>query len=431
MFFGAFDLGICFFEGYMYFILWNHFMELRVKKRWFYTTIITAAVVCLFFVNQLRLSKLNLGASILISVILCQILFVDSFKKKVFYILLCGFILWSCEFFMMVIFRIPLGSKALDYYNNPSKMVLLILSSKLLTFLVIWIICTFTRNVKDNFFPTLVPYFSIFPFSCMLVYVGITYSNINLMDESMASSVIITGCVVQWIANVVLFLIYDRMVSMVNRVRDYELTDIKRNLENQHYTQIEEINRKHSNIIHDMNNYLNTIEKLAEKENNEEIVSLITSLNHHIIKVDASNYCENYIMNAILNGKKQEAITKGVDFHVYIEPGFERPEIEDIDVISVMSNLLDNAIEAGSQCPQGFVNVQMYKSNDGKFTTIKIKNNYKHKPVEKYGEFITRKQNPGMHGIGIHHVKTIVEKYGGWITIEYENGEFCVTVMFA
>lgn len=431
MFYKVFDLGICFFEGYMYFVLWNHFMELRVKKRWFYMTIITVSMVCLFFVNLIKLTKLNLAASILISVMLCQILFVDSFRKKVFYIFLCGFILWCCEFFMMVIFRIPLGSKAIDYYNSPSKMVLLILSSKLLTFLVIWIICIFTKNVKGNFFPTLVPYFSIFPFSCMLVYIGITYSNINLTDNSIASTVIALGCVVQWIANIVLFMIYDRMVSMMNRVRDYELTDVKRNLENQHYKQIEEINRNHSNIIHDMNNYLNTIEKLAEKDNNKEIVGLITSLNHHIIKVEASNYCDDYILNAILNGKKQEATAKGVEFRVYVEPGYEKPAIEDIDAISVMCNLLDNAIEAGSQCPEGFVDVQMYKANDGKFTTIKIKNNYKHKPVEKYGVFITRKRNPGMHGIGIQHVKAIIEKYGGWITIEYGDGEFRVTVMFA
>ena len=264
-----------------------------------------------------------------------------------------------------------------------------------------------------------------------MVYVGITYSNISFLNPKFPTVILEIGCVLLLAANIVLFVVYDRMIFMMNRVKEYELTDIKSRLENQHYLQIEEINRKHSEIIHDMGNYLQTIETLALEENNEKIVDIIDSLNRHIVKVGEEHYCNHQILNAILNGKKQEALIKKVDYNVYVELGFEKPEVEDIDLISIMSNLIDNAIEAANKCPNGFVDVQMYKANDGRFTTIKITNNYLEQPVEKDGEFITRKQNPTMHGIGIRNVKKIVERYGGWTNIEYGEGEFCVTIMFA
>ena len=95
-----------------------------------------------------------------------------------------------------------------------------------------------------------------------------------------------------------------------------------------------------------------------------------------------------------LNGKKSEALNKKVEYNVYVEMGFEKPDVEDIDLISIISNLIDNAIEAASKCDDGNVNIKLYKANDGRFTTIQVTNNYIEKPLEKDGEFISKKKNP-------------------------------------
>lgn len=426
-----FDLGICFFEGYMYFFFLSHFLKRRFDKKWVSVAVVGILMLGVFGINQFGIAGLNLVASLTLCMVLCQILFISPVKKKVFYVLLCCFIVLCGEFVMMVIFYPYLGNETIELSNDPKNLLMLVLSSKLLTFMVIRIICHVSDNGKSMFFPSLAPYFCCFPIACLVVYVGITYSNISFLNPKFPTVMLEIGCVLLLAANIVLFVVYDRMIFMMNRVKEYELTDIKSRLENQHYLQIEEINRKHSEIIHDMGNYLQTIETLALEENNEKIVDIIDSLNRHIVKVGEEHYCNHQILNAILNGKKQEALIKKVDYNVYVELGFEKPEVEDIDLISIMSNLIDNAIEAANKCPNGFVDVQMYKANDGRFTTIKITNNYLEQPVEKDGEFITRKQNPTMHGIGIRNVKKIVERYGGWTNIEYGEGEFCVTIMFA
>lgn len=426
-----FDLGICFFEGYICFTFWNCFLKRRWKKTEVSFFVMAAAMILLFGVNQFRIAGVNLITSTLLSIITCQILFIDSPKKKLFYVIVSTFVLLCCEFVIAAVLNLPLGENTTPYYQDPARVALLTISSKLVGFVVLRWIGHSSNNGKNLFFASLVPYFGVFPIACLVMYVGIAYSSINFEEMVFAPVVVLTGCILLLIANIVLFIVYDKMTYMMNQVKEYELIDIKQQLESQHYMQIEEINRKHSEIIHDMSNYMKTIESLALKENNEKIVGIIESLNKHILKVGEEHYCNHQILNAILNGKKQEANIKKVGYKVYVEMGFEKPEVEDIDLISIMSNLIDNAIEAASKCPDGNVDVQLYKANDGKFTTIKITNNYKEVPVEKDGEFISRKQNPAMHGIGIRNVKSIVERYGGWTNIEYGEGQFCVTIMFA
>lgn len=426
-----FDLGICFFEGYMYYTLWSHFLKLRVEKKWFPFVLVVPVMVIIFYVNQFRLSTLNLLISIISSIIMCSLLFVDSFKKKLFYALLSSFVMLCCEFIMVGVFNLPLSSRALSYENEPLRVILIVISSKLFSFMVYRWICQASKSGKKLFFASLVPYFSTFPIACLILYTGIAYSSIDFNYIEFSTVIILVGCILLLLANIVLFIVYDRMTFMMNRVKEYEVTDFKRQLENQHYLQIEEINRKHSEIIHDMGNYMKTIETLALKENNEKIVDIVESLNRHIIKIGEEHYCNHQIINAILNGKKQEALNARVEYNVYVEIGFRKPDVEDIDLISIISNLIDNSIEAASKCENGYTNIKMYKANDGRFTTIKITNNYKEEPLEKGGEFISRKKNPLMHGIGIRHVKSIVERYGGWTNIEYGDNIFSVTIMFA
>jgi len=426
-----FDLGSCFFEGYTCYVFLNHFLKPRSKKTWFSVTVVGGLMLCLFAVNQLKIAGLNLLAATTLCFIMGQILFSSALRKKLFYVMVCVFIMLCSEFVVIAIYNLPLGNHTIDFVNDPIKGVMALLTIKLLAFLVVRIICHVSDNGKTMFFPSLVPYFCCFPISCAIVYLGITYSEISFVNATPSTYIILAGCILLLVANVVLFILYDRIIFIMNQLKDYELTDIKRNLENQHYLQVEEINRKHTEILHDMNNYLNTIESLALKENNEKIVDIIESLNQHIVKVEEEHYCNHQILNAILNGKKQEALVKKVNYEVYVELGFEKPDVKDIDLISIMSNLIDNAIEAASKCADGYVDIQLYKANDGRFTTIKITNNYVEKPKEKDGEFISRKDNPSMHGIGLRHVKSIVESYGGWANIEYGDDKFCVTIMFA
>lgn len=422
------NFGVCLLEGYIYFYFWNNFLKLRVTKAWIPIALMLVAMGSLFVVNQMHIAGWNLAASLVITILVCQVLFSASVGKKVFYVLLSYSMMACCEFVMMIIASLPLGKKAIDYSSDSMRLLLLIIFTKLLTLLVCRLVCHWSNHGKDLFFSSLAPYFYCFPIACLVIYIGVAYSDISFAVTTLSNTILMMGCLLLLVANAVLFILYDQMVYMVNQVKEYEIMELKSNLENQHYLHIEEVNQKHKAILHDMNGYLKTIETLAKEKNNEEIVRILTSLNKHIVETKGY-YCNHPILNAILNDKKQEAELKQIKYQVEVEPGFEIPGIEDIDLISIMRNLIDNAIEAAEKCQPGIVSVKLFQANDGKFTTIKIENNYKEEPIGEKGEFRTRKANPSMHGIGIRHVKSIVKRYGGMFEIEYANFQFCVTVM--
>lgn len=117
-------------------------------------------------------------------------------------------------------------------------------------------------------------------------------------------------------------------------------------------------------------------------------------------------------------------------YQVLIESGFPNDILEDIDLINIVSNLSNNAIEAACKCEEGFVNVSLFTEKEGTIVIYKFENNYRDAPVENQEKFITLKRDKSAHGIGLKCVRDIVEKYGGLTKIDYDGKIFRITIMF-
>lgn len=99
------------------------------------------------------------------------------------------------------------------------------------------------------------------------------------------------------------------------------------------------------------------------------------------------------------------------------------------DLCSVLSNLLENAIEA---CKKN--KVEKNKSIDliirkiNKMIFIKIENPIEIKPILKEESFLTSKQEKDLHGWGLKSVQSVVEKYGGEITYSTKDEIFRIII---
>ena len=103
------------------------------------------------------------------------------------------------------------------------------------------------------------------------------------------------------------------------------------------------------------------------------------------------------------------------------------PEFE---LVALLGNLLDNAIEASKQLKEEerIIQVVIRKIRDMSF--IKITNHCKDMPCFINGELPTTKENSSIHGIGLRSAKEIVNKYDGIIDFHYENGRLSTLVTF-
>ncbi|MDO5408676.1 MAG: GHKL domain-containing protein [Eubacteriales bacterium] len=424
------QIGLVIFEGYIYFRFWNHFLKLRVGAWWFPAWVMGISVLVLYLINSRNSSSLNLISSMLLCCLDCMILSDDPVRKRLFYAFWGWFVMIGVECVVSLGLMLGNGEVTLTTLMDPGTALLIMAAIKLTTMLVYEIICRYSRHGKKEFYGRMSPWFYCFPLASLVIFIGIRYAGYDADGSTGTSALLQAGCRLLLFANMVLIIVYDRMAVMADRMKEYELTELKNRMISQHYLQMEEVNQRHGEILHDLNGYLATIDQLAGQSENQEIMKILSALNRHITDASAQLYCGHPIVNAVLNEKKQLADSRQVACEVQVEPGFRVPEIPDMDLISIFSNLIDNAVEAAEGCEQGFVRIRLYQVNDGRFAVLKITNNYRQEPkVRRDGTFVTHKQDSAAHGIGVKHTKELVEKNGGLFQTAFQDCRFTVTVM--
>lgn len=129
------------------------------------------------------------------------------------------------------------------------------------------------------------------------------------------------------------------------------------------------------------------------------------------------------IVNAILNTKYQEAISKHIVFVLKVND-LSRIGIDDEDLVVVLANLLNNAIEACEKCEEKKIIKFKFMVED-ELIILSVKNTYNQPLVYDNDEIRTSKTvEPEAHGVGIKNIIRIVEKYEGEYVIQDNDKEF-------
>ena len=130
----------------------------------------------------------------------------------------------------------------------------------------------------------------------------------------------------------------------------------------------------------------------------------------------------------LLNEKTKRAEEVGIALE--LEVNRESSGIPSVELCSLVSNLLDNAIEAVQKVKEDkYIRFSFYVNLNKQTTEICCENPYEKCPVEKDGRFFTIKKDKQNHGIGIQNIRKIVEKNHGVIKISYDT-DFCVHISF-
>ena len=189
-----------------------------------------------------------------------------------------------------------------------------------------------------------------------------------------------------------------------------------------------EADRKHINntrkIKHDMKNHMYAINNMAKNNMSKDI---ITYTNDILGKIEGEKVyinTGNYLIDGILNVKFEEIKNQGIDFKydVKIPEGIKLPEFE---VITILGNLLDNAIE-GVKSIKDNRYIEVFISYKDSNLLIKIVNTFDGLVIKDNKGFVSRKEEKAYHGIGLENVREQVEKSNGYMNIDTGNCMFTV-----
>lgn len=227
------------------------------------------------------------------------------------------------------------------------------------------------------------------------------------------------------IGNILVFYIFNRYSEEVNTNIEHELKIACQNAELSYYAHIQETNEKYMEFIHNTSHYLKAIGELAKKNQSDSILDILCELHVELEDSALSLWSENPIINAILNEKEAQCSKMGVSFDAYVEPGTHMGNVSDMDKITMLGNLLDNAICASIQGQEdSFVKICIFMQNKGSFCVVKITNNFEGEIKRNENGFISTKKEKGIHGIGIKSVNNTAENYNGYLECFIEENIF-------
>ena len=158
----------------------------------------------------------------------------------------------------------------------------------------------------------------------------------------------------------------------------------------------------------------------------EEYVKKISgSLSHEPDVINTNNV----IVNAILNTKYQEAGENGIVFVLRIND-LSGLRLEDEDIVTILSNLLDNAIEACKKCDISRRILKLKFVIEDGMVKIGVRNTFDSPVLYENGEIkSTRLVSAEEHGVGIKNIIEVIEKYDGSYVIKDDGQEFFFSIM--
>lgn len=135
--------------------------------------------------------------------------------------------------------------------------------------------------------------------------------------------------------------------------------------------------------------------------------------------------CENQVVDALLLNKMTVAKDKHIKMYIQVVLPTDL-EVADLDIISLFSNLIDNAIEACCKLPEEkrFISVTAGTFVNAMYLRVE---NSKSEDVNLVLENVkTSKKDKHLHGYGIRIVRKIVKQYDGNIMVENKKDRVAI-----
>lgn len=310
----------------------------------------------------------------------------------------------------------------------PITQILLIVLSKMLLFTVVVLINRIygkerTYDIKESDWIK----FSVFPFFSICIITCLISSS-EFIEQSKQQNLYLVIAFGLLGINVVLFFFLKDIIKREERIRENYLFAMDARNRMEMYEKVAEKTRKQQELSHEYKNRIVCMQALAARKKYEELDQYLSSIYESVRHDEDYINVNHVIINAVLNEKYYEAMNKNILFISKISD-LSAIWIENDDIVLLLSNLLNNAIEACENCTgQKFIKMKFELT--GAELVLAVKNSYENQIAYRAEQLISTKKGDG-HGYGIKNVKRVIRKYNGNYHIIHKNGEFSFVILFS
>lgn len=267
--------------------------------------------------------------------------------------------------------------------------------------------------------------FIVIPLLSMVIIYATFYVLIlsNYRDDILTILIVIDSCMIA--VAVVVWL----MISRISKDNEIEtkllLMEQKEKLYDSNVMQLNTQLESMSKTKHDMKNNLLCINELISTQKFDEAKKLCSYMSESLKRIYTPINTDNPLLNAVVNVELEKASNFGIDFKVKINDDMSE-FADNLDIVSIIGNLCDNAIEYLEKIPADKRKMKLEISRHNKCFVIICKNTIISSVVKNNPNFETSKEDKQAHGKGIEILKAHAKKYGGTVQFDENQGFFSV-----
>lgn len=365
----------------------------------------------------------------IILIVLC-IAYLHFFKQgtilhKLFWVAISFTLIFAIAFTVMpaVAYIAHVDSDTIFNQLNFSNRALYLAIVNIIKFTLFFVMSMKPRRIYNNYLSMFICL--IIPLVSVISGTWIFGIFANNEVEAVPEKIIALISISYLLINIASFVLYEIIERNAEKTFYLLAKENQYDLMSQYTDQIKQTNKEIRVWQHDMKHHLTCLNMLIEKKDyskaSEYLNRFTESVKSSYLKINSGNY----LSDAVLSAKISKALSKGIK----IESESSLPEslsIDEVDFCSVLSNILDNAIEACEKVetePFIICNIVTIRNQ----LVISVENssngNYKY----QNGIFETQKKE-GIHGIGLRYTQSIIDQYDGICAIGAGENKFRIEI---
>lgn len=247
-----------------------------------------------------------------------------------------------------------------------------------------------------------------------LVYFSdLTFHNINL------------NLVINWFLLILILLLmfFSMLVYLryCREQRDMEIVKVRNEIVDQNYKEAAKNYRENAKLYHDMHNHIQIMKSLLENKKYDQAHEYVARLSD-TPAADNCIWTGNDVIDCILNIKCR--VCHENQIMITIDADYIGVSLDNFVISTILSNLLDNAIEACKKTTEGTPWITAAVRHINGMILVKIENSIGTRPISVSQQLITSKMDKYRHGWGLRSVSDAVDEAGGEFSYSYDLEKF-------
>lgn len=369
-----------------------------------------------YFITNMPIQLLGL---LIVPIIYSFFALSSAIGKRIYFVILWNVLLMVSNFFMVYGLSAILGISQ-DLITQPANpiRVLMLIIHKILLVCIMYVMIVYNKKYKFDYKQWLITVTQFLGFlSVGAIFIEL-YAR-NVFDDKSSFEIVLIAVILSVMCVVVCVC---QHILNVQNIYKIENDRLKSYLEEEEHKikRIEEMYEASSIIRHDMKHYAVVMNTMLEEERYNELKTMIDELSGGQLLGANIIYTSDNSLNAVLNNKLAICKRSGIEFIVQISCMIPKDIM--IDICVILSNLLDNAIDAEKLEKNGYIKTNI--SMRGNMLNLSVVNMVTKSALVNNPRLNTTKIDKTRHGFGLRSVGRRVDELDGIYTYKEKEGEF-------